>query len=250
MSEHRDRTRGYVPDGLNATTAASIGEIGRIRDPRNGLHKSTYAPVKLALADALNRGPRKWFWADVSGDGSHWARFNGHHIQVDLRFSTENRREVSGWKGRDEIRGEGQWTLALNRQQCWEGQIGSDPMHTLLQIPRILEQLLNHDAVDWTSGIPASKQLVGRRVYYERTAAWVSRALLEQGCVLLQPAGPEAFPAPIWAMDDPDRMPGDERDEVKTTLLDPKIWWWRQEPITEPPSEQPPAQPCPAEPSA
>ncbi len=230
MPEYRDRTNNYVPDGLFETRNPNVAEIYRQRDGETGERHPVVAPVVHGLADGLNR-EQHWQWADVSGDRSHWSHFNGHMVQIDVTFTTENWRDVNDWKGRDEIRKGGSWTLALNRQPCWEGHLGGDPLAALRGIPRIVEKLLEHPAICWWDPAPAAEQLAARRVYYDQTPAVVSStSVLGQGCVMLKPVGVEFFPLAVHTLDDEDGIPDDpyERREYKVGLLSPHVWWWRR----------------------
>lgn len=214
---YRDRNDNYVPTDLYLSGPPHLTEV-------NG------EPVQVALgkADELNRDQRDWWWADVSGDGTHWSRFNGHRVQVDVELHTENRREVNDWKGRDEIRAEGTWTISLARQQCWDGCVGTDFLSAFSRIPQLINQLLEHAAIDWTSTVSAESQLVGRRIYYDRTPAYISSAsVLHQGCVMIRPVGMNLFPLDVCDMDRPEEADASERDELKVSLLGDKIWWWR-----------------------
>ncbi|WP_030917258.1 hypothetical protein [Streptomyces sp. NRRL B-24720] len=223
----KDRTDGYVPDGLYLQGRPHLVEIA---PPRDGQYVT--ARETLGLADELNREDH-WRWADVSGNGTHWSHFEGHHVQIDIGFHTENRREVNQWKGRDEIRAEGTWTLALARQQVWEGCIRRNPLDELIEIRRIAQRLIYHEAIDWRSSKPVAEQLLGRRVYYQRVPAVVSgTSVLSQGCVMLKPVGVDLFLPHVscLANDEEDHW---NRDEVKVELLSPDVWWWRDKPAGE-----------------
>lgn len=216
----------YVPDGLNLNGREQYVEIWPQRPDTEPL----MGRLALGLPDKLNRQPDHWWWADTSGDATHWSDFRGHRIQVDVQLHTENWHDVNGWKGRDEIRPGGTWTLALNRQQCWEGFLHQHPLDALIEIRRIGLALMGHDAIDWMSATPVRDQLIGRKVYYDRTPAVVSSAsVLGQGCVMLRPAGVDTFPPAVHEVDSEGGYAG-EREEVKVDLLDPKIWWWRDKP--------------------
>lgn len=249
MSEYRDRNKNYVPEGLFSTAKPNVAEIGFRRDEETGEKHPVIAPVVHGLADELNR-EKRWQWADVSGDGSHWAHFNGHMVQIDVTFSTENWRDVNDWKGRDEIRKGGSWTLALNRQPCWEGHLGGDPLAALRGIPRIVEKLLEHPAICWWDSASAAEQLAGRRVYYDQTPAVVSStSVLDQGCVMLKPVGVEFFPPAVYTLDEDDGIPDDpyERREYKVELLSPHVWWWRNKRYGDEPTDPPKPAPVPVE---
>lgn len=219
-----DRNDRYVPDRLFLEGQPHYVEIA---PPRLGA--PVLARETIGAPDELNRDTH-WRWADVSGDGTHWSEFRGHQVQIDVAFHTANRREVNDWKGRDEIRAEGTWTLALARQQVWEGFIRSNPLDQLLEIRRIAQQLMEHSAINWRSGTPLAEQLLGRRVYYRDTPAVVSSAsCLDQGCVTLKPVGVADFPPAAWSLDR-DGEDDSERDEAKVDLLYPHVYWWRDKP--------------------
>lgn len=233
-----DRNDSYVPDGLYLQGRPHLVEIA---PPRDG--QPVLAREAIGLADQLNR-EEQWQWADVSGNGSHWSHFDGHHVQVDIELHTNNRREVNAWKGRDEIRAEGTWTLALARQQVWEGSLCRDPLDQLLEIRRIAQQLIEHSAIEWRDPAPVAEQLLGRRVYYQRVPAVVSSVtVLSQGCVMLKPVGVPEFPPHVSCVD---KGEGDhwDRDEVKVELLSHDIWWWRDKPAGDEPVPVPPADLC------
>ncbi|MFI5473233.1 hypothetical protein ACIA6D_23705 [Streptomyces cacaoi] len=219
-----DRTNGFVPDRLFTGGTPHLVEIA---PPRGGVR--VVGRETIGAPDEDNRDTH-WRWADVSGNGTHWSHFRGHQVQIDVELHTVNRREANAWKDRDEIRAEGTWTLALARQQCWEGYLRHDPLDQLIEIRRIAQQLLNHDAIDWRLEATAADQLAGRRVYYGRTPAVVSSvSVLDQGCVMLRPVGTDQFPVSVYAIDCGEDDPY-ERDEVKVELLCPQVRWWRDKP--------------------
>lgn len=220
-----DRNDHYVPDRLYLDGKPNYVEIS----PPSPEQPAQLARETIGAPDEYNRDTH-WRWADVSGDGTHWSLFAGHQVQIDIEFHTANRREVNDWKGRDEIRAEGLWTLSLARQQVWEGFLRANPLDQLLEIRRIAQGLIDHDAIDWRSGVPVDVQLLGRRVYYRDTPAVISSvSTLSQGCVILKPVGADDFPAPAWELDKDDGY-DDERDEAKVDLLYPHVWWWRDKP--------------------
>ena len=247
MPEYRDRNDNYVPDKLFASGKPQYAEIGYRRAVDSTEETPVVGQVAHGLADELNR-ERLWQWADVVGDGSHWAHFQGHRVQIDVRFHTENRREVNDWKGRDEIRAEGTWTLALNRQPCWEGFIHGDPLATLRDIPGVIAKLIEHPAIDWFDSTPAAEQLAGRRIYYERTPAVVSStSVFDQGCVMVKPVGVEFFPPAAYELDEDDSGEECERRTYKVDLLSPHVWWWREKRFGDEPAPDPKLVPVPAE---
>lgn len=220
-----DRINGYVPDRLFLDGQPHHVEIAPPRNSGPIIGRET-----IGAPDEHNRDAH-WRWADVSGDGTHWSHFRGHHVQIDIAFRAVNRREVNDWKGRDEIRAEGTWTLALARQQRWEGFLRQDPLDQLLDIRRIARDLLEHPAINWRLATSVAEQLAGRRVYYDRTPAVVSStSVLSQGCVMLRPVGVDHFPPSVHALDDERDDDPYEPNEIKVELLSHHVWWWRDKP--------------------
>ena len=205
------------------------------------------ARVVMAKPDELNRDHSHWWWADMSGEpfadgGPHWAVFRGHRVQVDIGLRTSNRREVNDWKGRDEIRAEGVWTISLNRQQVYEGSFGDDVFYALRKIETKLRALLDEYSVglDHSDPRPYAEQLQGRRVYYDKTPAVVSSTVLDQGCVILRPVGVPVFPRSVYELDAaPDGTGHDEQDlydegenrQVKVEIDSPLLHWERRRPF-------------------
>lgn len=202
--------------------------------------KPRAARVALAMPDEHNRDQRDWWWADVSGDGTHWSAFRGHRTQVDVTFSTMNYRDVNEWKGRDDIRAGGSWQISLNRQPVYEGTIGNDPLYALDRLREKLRWLLqdaDHGPLDLTDPRPFREQLMGRRVYYHDVPAVITSTVLGQGCVILEPVGRSHFPRQAPDLDaEPDGTGHDEQDlwdeheerSVKVEIDSPHIWWWRR----------------------
>jgi len=244
-----------VPPELPAQIGHWLGE----HDPEgfkgwSGLPRpARTARLAMAMPDELNRDQNHWWWADLSADGedagTHWSVFRGHRVQVDVELHTSNRREVNDWKGRDEIRAGGEWSIKLNRQQVYDGYIGLDVPATLRKIADKVEALIGDNTgggcpgFDLADPTPFEEQLTGRRVYYRDTPAVVSSAsVLHQGCVMLKPVGGfSAFPRQGYDLDrEPDGTGHGEQDsydefearEVKVEIDSPHIWWWRDRPYS------------------
>lgn len=221
----RDRNRNYVPEVLFPVGDTSNRVLVGPSDKP--------LVLKHGQADELNRDAT-WQWVDVSRlddpeIGEHWSLFEGHHVLVGVQYRQANRREVSHWKGRDEIRAEGEWSLHFNRTQVLDGYCTKNVLADMVRIATAAQRLLDHGAVDWMSQVPYADQLRGRRVWYREVPAVVSGDVLSQGCVLLRPDGAAKFPPPVWSHDKEEGEYDDsEDDQVKTEILDPHIWWWRK----------------------
>lgn len=221
--------------------------LAMLADYENQDRPPRYARLAMANPDEYNRDQGHWWWADMSrepfADGQpHWSAFRGHRTQVDITLTTANRREVNEWKGRDEIRGGGEWTILLNRQPVYGDHFGTDVFYALRQIEEKLRTLTGDMApgLDHQDPRPYADQLLGRRIYYDRTPATIVGVVPSQGCVVVKPVGVVAFPRSVHDLDsEPDSTGHDEQDlydehehrEIKTHLDSPLIWWWRSRPF-------------------
>jgi hypothetical protein len=222
-TKYRDRTDHYVPDGLHLP-APWRAELG-VRPDHRQLVPYTWGP-----ADELNRDHHgSWEWVDVSpdADGSHWSHFLGHREVIDVVLETWNRREVHEWKGRDEIRAEGEWRVFADRVQIGEGYVRRDPLETLLIIRKYiadmsaLKDTFGGAMFSWRD---AERGIVGRKVIYYSDPAIVRSLILDQGCCMLD-ADPGPWGRRPWR-DEEDDEPRTE--SAKVELLSPHIWWWRK----------------------
>lgn len=225
-----NRNEGYVPDGLFPQGPTDhrvlVGPSDRPRIFKHG------------KADELNRD-QTWHWVKISGDqepgtpaeldggAEHWSQFRGHHVLVDIAYRQQNRREVNYWKGRDEIRAEGAWVLRFNRTQVWEGWCTTNLLWDLHRIADTAMRLREHPVIDWMSDVPYARQLEGRKVWFRKTPAIISRVLMDQGCVMLQPDGASVFPPPQSQLDHLEQYDSSDDERVKVDLLDPHVWWFR-----------------------
>lgn len=236
-------TRGQIGSWLRQVDPNGEGWSGMARPAR-------LARIELADPDEYNSNAGHWWWADVSqepfADGQpHWSHFRGHRVQVDVELHTSNGRDVHEWKGHDEIRAGGQWSISLNRQRV-DGDYmgGTDVPRVLRRIADKVEKLTSdsgHFGLDLLSSTPFAEQLVGRRIYYDRTPAVITGTVLNQGCIIVKPVGVAAFPRGVYDLDsEPDGTGHDEQDlydegearSHKVRLDDQRIWWWRKRPFS------------------
>lgn len=226
----KDRCEGYIPTWSEHPTEHSgkptFHTRVRHRSGPEGSIDVVY-PVAMGLPDEYNRTGH-WWWAQVdpgnAEDAEHWSHFLGHQVLVDVEMRTFNERHVHDWKGYDEIRAAGYWKIFFNREAVWGDYCRDDILDTLDRIRQITKQLLHMSGpIDWRKP-PYADQIVGRKLWYERTPAVVKYWFGDQGCIVLEPEGVDEFPAPAWARPDEG---WDDRDNVKVHLTDDKIWWWR-----------------------
>jgi hypothetical protein len=213
----------FAPDGL-FTTRRRV-EYGW------GEHRRS---AKLALGQ-----PRSWggepakadsvWWAETAP--GHWSNFeHAHFFHVETGLKTTNEHNVNAWKGRDEIRGYTEWWIKINGEQVYEGRSGTDVGYALRSMERALSELKAHDAINWGTEETAAEQLMGRRIWYERTPAVIfSVSVLDQGCVMIKPDGAETFPPPVSRKADEVDDDPYERGEYKVDILRSPIYWWRDE---------------------
>lgn len=156
----------------------------------------------------------------------HVEAFNGHRVLMSVEIGEENYLKESDLSG-DEIRKGGYARIFADGIQVYEF-FHRDAERALIRAAQLIPKLHEAALMSWTNKRERDK-LVGRKVFYDRTPAIIERLVVDQGCVILKPDGASAFPPPIYAIDgDDDFYDDDERDYVKTEVLDPKIWWSRK----------------------
>ena len=146
--------------------------------------------------------------------------FSGHRCLIDIEIRSRNYLKTSGLSG-DEIRKSVRGVILSDGEAVYEVG-GRDVEYVLLQVHHILGVLKEHSS-DFLNKA-ARESMVGRQVYYDRTPAVIERVIADQGCVILKTDNGSPFPGPIWADDDDDP---EFEASIKTDVLDPKIWWFR-----------------------
>lgn len=210
----------YVPAELSPTRRTVV--YGTPEHPHN---------ARLAFGQPRHWGkepakPDSVWWAETKP--GHWSSFhNAHFFHVETGLRTENERDVNDWKGRDELRGFTEWWIKINGEQVYEGRSGTDVGYAIRSMEWALGQLKEHSAITWGMGATAAEQLLGRKIWYERTPAVISStSVLHQGCIMIKPDGEEEFfPPPVWQR--PEEDDPYERRELKADILKSPIWWWR-----------------------
>jgi hypothetical protein len=71
-------------------------------------------------------------------------------------------------------------------------------------------------------------RLVGRKIYYDRTPAIITRFMGDQGSIMITAEKGRVFPQPIYVEDDDERDDDHNSQLVKEDLLSAKIWWHRK----------------------
>jgi hypothetical protein len=184
-------------------------------------------PTKVAygLPNELNREPNGWFWADCSTEEGtpQWSHFIGNDVCVDVSIRSWNERKIDGWKGFDEIQGHCSAVISFNRIPVWEVS-GSDILHVITKVHNDIPKLLDHHPLrDFIFG--DVEAIVGRKVYWRDQPAVITSFIGDQGCVILK-ADPGPWIMPAWRVEDY-LTHSDYEDDVKTNILDPNIWWFR-----------------------
>lgn len=231
-----DRNDHYVPTNIRNVGPPKTVEIGQPGTPH-----CRRVPIAMADADEFNRQTPMWWWARVdqrekataiTDDGllettsEHWSHFTGHRVQVDVELHTWNSRDVNDWKGRDEIRPEGEWRLYFDRTQVFSGR-AADPVAALRRIADLIPKLLEfHHIKEWTP--EGLEEIVGRQIYYQNTPAVITwQSIAHEGRIGIEAAEGHQFPPPPYVLEEEGMMHDDDKSVV-TTIFDPAIWWWRK----------------------
>lgn len=161
----------------------------------------------------------------VEDEESEPVPFSGHSTLISVQLDTYNYRKESHYSG-DEIRKGGQGLIIADEEIVYEFFF-RDIHLALLKANNIIGELQGH-ASNWLNKIDRAN-LVGTKVYYERTPCIISGLIVNQGCLILETADANPFPVPIYELEEDEEAVGEEMGkEIKTTVLDPKIWWFRE----------------------
>jgi hypothetical protein len=148
--------------------------------------------------------------------------FDGHRVLIDVHLESSNYVKESHYSG-DEVRKGGSGKILADGVVVWEFFF-RDPQWALRHADHLIGKLSEHSSA-WLSKTERER-LVGRKIFYDRTPAVISRLIEDQGCIIIKPDGPDRFPKPIYATTDSDDY--EDASSLKIEVLDQKIWWFRQ----------------------
>ena len=158
--------------------------------------------------------------------------FDGHRILTDVVLRSRNYLKESELSG-NEYRKGGTGEILADGEVIYEFFF-RDIQWALLKAHNLIGELSEHSS-SWMVKKEREK-LIGRKIYYERTPAIISRLITEQGCLMLkadnvgnvEPLTAEImvsrFEKPVYLNDGEEH---EYEDVIKVEVLDPKIWWFR-----------------------
>jgi hypothetical protein len=153
--------------------------------------------------------------------------FNGHRVLYDIKVESKN--YIKHSYGTSEIRKSVYTSIIADGEQIYEFN-HRDPLEALLRARELLLQLMEHPSEVVTKDGRA--RLVGRKIYYREIPAVITRVILDQGEIIVEPKQGFTFPPPVYAYEYEDEHDFDEDDEedlsVKVDILTPNIWWFRE----------------------
>lgn len=140
--------------------------------------------------------------------------FDGHRVLWGFSYEPHNYLKESELSG-EEYRKGGWIRYFRNKIQVYE-EFCREAENA---IPKLQTTLWKLQEIDWDN-------LVGRKIFYERTPAIIKSLILEQGCAIIIPDGVSDFPDPVYAEEEWQK--NEESDHLKVDLISPKIWWYRK----------------------
>jgi hypothetical protein len=90
-----------------------------------------------------------------------------------------------------------------------------------VMISELSEHCLELNYIDF------DKKMIGRKVWWRSEPAVVKHYVHGQACVLLCPDGIDSFSTPAEFVEEGESYY--EEIDVKTSIFDKHIWWWREE---------------------
>lgn len=103
--------------------------------------------------------------------------------------------------------------------------IAGDMDYSIPKAISIIKELPEHPLE--LQEIDFDKKCIGRKVWWRSQPAIITGYVKNQGSVILEPDGIDAFVIPAEFKDEP--MFEDDTDSVKTSILDKNIYWFRWE---------------------
>lgn len=186
-------------------------------------HNQRAVGVANGLPDKYNRDVDYVDWAYWAPAGEErWSQFRGHRTLTDVEIIQTNVPYVNDWKGIDEIRGETTCKIKFNRRCVYE--MHDNLSYILRKLPGIVDDLKNlHPLIAYVQG--ETDALVGRKIYYRDQPATITNFIGDQGCVIIERVDGVWTHWPYFdSFDEWER-----KESVKTDILSPHIWWWRDE---------------------
>ena len=68
---------------------------------------------------------------------------------------------------------------------------------------------------------------IGRKIWWRSQPGKISSFIAGQACIIIEPDGIDRFEEPAEFIDDD--MPIDSEPDIKTSIFDKHIWWWRDD---------------------
>jgi hypothetical protein len=146
--------------------------------------------------------------------------FDGHRILIDVQITSSNYMKESHLSG-DEVRKGGAGKIFADGVQVYEF-FHRDPQWACLRAYHLIGVLEEHSS-GWLSKRERDR-LVGRKIFFERTPAVITRLIEDQGCIIIATADGKLFPPPVYARDGEDY---ERESEIKDDVLSRNIWWHR-----------------------
>lgn len=152
--------------------------------------------------------------------------FDGFRRLIDIEIKSSNYMKESYYSG-DEVRKSVIGKIFVDGV-CLVEEFGRDPVHMMRRLESLIEKYQEHES-QWFNAKERQK-LIGRKIYYHDQPATIVRLIEDQGCIIV--ATEPDFKVPRNNHDDDDYdywddWKKDDHYEVKTEVLDPHIWWWR-----------------------
>lgn len=146
--------------------------------------------------------------------------FDGHHYLIDVEIKSHNYLKESHLSG-DEVRKGGTANIIVDGE-CVYSFFFRDPQAALLRAYNLITTLSEHSSDIFNKDSRA--KLPGRKIYYHGVPAVIKYLILDQGCIVMEPAPGFEFKPQPWQEED-----WESRDHatIKDEILSPHIWWWR-----------------------
>ena len=157
----------------------------------------------------------------VDMGGKELVGFDGNRILVDVVARSSNYLKSSYYSG-DQVRKGGTCAIFFNNIQVYEFFF-REIAWALRRANHLISTITEHSLRYWDP--EEAKKLVGRPIFYRDIPAFITRVIVDQGCIMVARRDGEFWPPAIYE-ENPENS--DREKEVKLDIIEPttNIWYF------------------------
>lgn len=155
-------------------------------------------------------------------EADYYEAFDGHRVLTDVKLHTYNYLKSSYYSG-SEIRKGGTAEILMNGRVVYSFFF-REVENACIEAYNTISKIFEHPLRVWAK----DEEIVGRKVYYDRTPAIITNFDGEEGTVTLKAEEGHAFPIPVWWNNEWDgEYTASDRETVRVDYIRSEVWWFR-----------------------